>query len=456
MPSLESIMQNSLSAMFAAQAGLTTVSRNIANANTPGYSRQQAVLSSRRPLVLTFGSIGQGVEVANIRRIQDEFLLANLRKQTSRSASYSMTDSTLYEIETILGSVDNDHLGDALNSFFSAWSDLANPPQDPGLKTFVLSQAQSLVADFHAINQSLDDVATGIELAVQAEIAGLNDRLAQVAALNKQVMAAEIGGPEANDLRDRRDTLITEIAAIAEVTVLERDDGSKDLILAGRTMVTRQSYQQLTTRYERDGDDYRMTVLTGNTLREIELSEGRLEGLLTARDVHLRETRDQLDEIARLLIDSVNDLHSQGSSGDTRGLPFFVGDSIGTIDVAEAIKLDPSLIAYSRSGLPGDNDIALAIAALGEQGLGGPGDPGINKVYRDVIIDLAGKRSSYEFLVDNQRNVVASVEAKIASVSGVSMDEEGANMVRYQTTYNAAAKVIATVQELYDTLLRMI
>ena len=73
-----------------------------------------------------------------------------------------------------------------------------------------------------------------------------------------------------------------------------------------------------------------------------------------------------------------------------------------------------------------------------------------------MIIDLAGKRSSYEFLVDNQRNVVASVEAKIASVSGVSMDEEGANMVRYQTTYNAAAKVIATVQELYDTLLRMI
>ena len=204
MPRLESIMENSLSAMFAAQAGLATVSHNIANANTPGYSRQQAVLSSRRPLVLTFGSIGQGVEVANIRRIQDEFLLANLRKQTSRSASYSMTDSTLYEIETILGSVDNDHLGDALNSFFSAWSDLANPPQDPGLKTFVLSQAQSLVADFQAINQSLDDVATGIELAVQAEIAGLNDRLAQVAALNKQVMAAEIGGPEANDLRDRR------------------------------------------------------------------------------------------------------------------------------------------------------------------------------------------------------------------------------------------------------------
>ncbi len=456
MTSLASVMDIGLSALFAAQAGLTGVSHNIANANTPGFSRQQALFAARRPLILSFGALGRGVDVTEIRRIQDDFLLANLRRQSSRRESFAMVDSALTEVEAILGSVDNDHLTSAINDFFAAWSDLANPPIDTSLKSYVLSRALSLVEDFHAVGRSLDEAALDLEQRIESGVVDLNGLLQQVANLNEQIAAAEIGGPQANDLRDRRDLLLTQISELAEVTVHEREDGSVDVILAGRTLVTRGSYQQLATTTQRSGDGYQLTVITADGQHPIELPTGRLEGLMTARDEHLSEVRGQLDEVARYLIDSVNTLHIEGRSGGMLGIPFFVGDSLATIEVAEAIQNDAGLIATSRSGAAGDTDIARAIAALADEGIGGPGDASVSDRYRTVLIDLAGQRSSFAFLTENQNNVVHSVQVKIASVSGVSLDEEGANMIRYQNTYNAAAKVIATVQEMYDSLFAVI
>ena len=456
MTSLASVMDIGLSALMAAQAGLTGVSHNIANANTPGFSRQQALFAARRPLILSFGALGRGVDVSDIRRVQDDFLLANLRRQSSRRDSFAMVDAALTEVEAILGSVDNDHLTSAINGFFKAWGDLANPPIDDSLKANVLSRALSLVEDFQAVGRSLDEVAADLEQRIGSSVVDLNDSLRQVASLNEQIATAEVGGSHANDLRDRRDLLLTQIAEIAEITVHERDDGSVDVILSGRTLVTRGSYQQLATTTLRSDDGNHLTVTTADGQQPIELAGGRLEGLVTARDEHLTRVRGQLDEVARYLIDSVNSLHIEGRSGGLLGIPFFVGDSLATIDVTEAIQNDAGLIATSRSGQAGDTDIARAIAALADEGIGGPGNASVSDRYRAVLVDLAGERSSFAFLLENQNNLVVSVEAKIASVSGVSLDEEGANMIRYQNTYSAAAKVIATVQEMYDSLLAMI
>jgi flagellar hook-associated protein 1 len=455
MPSLASVMDSSLSAMFASQAGLATTSHNIANADSPGYTRQSLLLASRRPLHLPFGSIGQGVDVVTIKRAQDSFLLNNLRSQQSRLASYASVDSALYEIENILGSMDNDHLGSALNEFFGAWSDLATPPADAALKQQVISKALSLVTDFNAISASLDDLESNIEAQVQEELTSLNNLLAQIGELNSQIMSAEIGGQPANDLRDQRDYLVNELSSIAHAQTIERSDGSLDVILNGRTMVTRGDFQQFTTTYRETSQGYRMTVVTEGTFNEVQLPEGRLQGLLTSRDVNVTNIRGQIDGVARLLISSVNALHVQGSTGHSSGLMFFTGNSMHTIAVNPALVEQPELVATSRSGEAGDADIAAAIAALADSSALGT-DLTISDRYRGVLIDVASKRHSYEFLVENQSRSVAAVEGKIASVTGVSLDEEAANMVRYQNTYGAAAKLITTVQALYDSLLKMI
>lgn len=454
--SLATIMDTSLSAMYAAQLGLSTTSHNIANADRPGYTRQSNLLAARRALVLPSGAIGSGVDVVAVRRAHDDFLQASLHTQSARLGSYTAVDSGLVELEQILGSVENDHLGSALTAFFQAWSELGNPPADAsGLKQSVLSKAESLVTDLHNINESLDELESNIEIQVQQEIDTLNSLLTQIGDLNGQIMAGEIGGQTANDLRDQRDLLVTQVSEIAEVTTHLRDDGSLDLILNGRTMITRQSVQQFTTRYERDDHGYRMTVVTANNLRQVDLPNGHLKGLLESRDTYVSDVRAQLDGVVKLLVTSVNDLHSQARTSGGTGLPFFVGDSLHSIEVSEAIRNDSDLIGTSRSGEPGDNDIAREIGDLAT--FAAPGEQKtVGDLYRATLIDLASQRGSFEFLVENQNSAVAAVEAKMASVSGVSLDEEGANMLRYQNSYTAAAKVITAVQEMYDSLLNMI
>lgn len=456
MSGLNSIMDTSLSALFAAQAGLATTGHNIANANTEGYSRQETLFTARRPDMTAVGAIGRGVEIQGIRRVQDEFVLNNLRSQTARGESYASVDSALSEIESILGSVDNDHLGNAFSNFFKAWNAMSQPPITDSMKENVVSSAVSLVTDLHSVDDSLTALETNIESSIQLEIGNLNRLLTQVADLNKQIMAAESGGAIANDLRDQRDLLITQVSAIAEVSVHEREDGTKDVILAGRTMVTRDNVTTFESTYEETPDGYRMTVVTGGTKRAVTLSTGKLEGLLASRDVHVRDVRQQLDGLAKKLIDEVNYLHTQGRTANSSGLEFFTGTSLHTIDVSQALQSNSALVATGRTGAAGDNDIALAIANLGNVSSGSTGDQTVNDVYRALLTDLASNRSTYEFMVQNQQNVVASLETKMASVSGVSLDEEGAAMVRYQNSYQAAAKVVTTVQTLYDTLMNMV
>jgi flagellar hook-associated protein 1 FlgK len=456
MSGLNAIMDNSLSALLAAQAGLATTGHNIANAHTPGFNRQDVIFGTRQPEVLAYGAIGRGVEVMGIRRIQDEFLLGNLRAQTSRLHSYAAVDTALYDIEGILGSVDNDHLGDALNNFFEAWNDLAQPPFNSSLKMNVVAKAETLVTDFRAIDEALQRLQADLELRIQAETENLNRLLQDIGELNRQVMMAETNGHPANDLRDQRDLKITQLSELAEVSVLERDDGSKDIILAGRTMVARDRVTQFEGIYRPDGDSYTFAVVTEGNQQDVALSPGRLEGLLAARDIHIREVREQLDSVARQLITEVNELHTQGLAAGGRGVMFFTGDSMHTIGVNEALVNNETLVATGRTGTAADNDISLALADLGRNSFYGSARKSVSESYRSVITDVAGNLGSFEFMVENQQSVVASLSARMASVSGVSLDEEGANLVRYQNSYNAAAKVIATVQEMYDTLLNIV
>lgn len=456
MPGLNSIMDASLSALFAAQAGMATTGHNIANANTPGYSRQDVSFAARRPDILPYGALGRGVEVQGIRRLQDEFLLKNLRVQSSRLASYTSVDAALYEVESILGSVDNDHLGNAMNEFFAAWNTLATPPFVESNKYNVVATAESLVRDFHAINDSLDDLEANIEDNIQLEITNLNGLLAGVAEMNEQIMAAEANGEPANDLRDQRDLLINQISEIAEVSVLEREDGTKDIILAGRTMVSRGSVTHFQSTYVRDDDGYKMAIVTQGRMNEVHLSPGKLEGLMTSRDVQVQQVREGLDAVAAQLIREVNELHVQGRTDSSSGLSFFSGDSMHTIGINQAIVSNNLLVATGSTNADGDNSIAEAIANLTNQSADGAGSTTIGDQYRSLLTTVASRRSSFEFLVENQQNVVDSLETKMASVSGVSLDEEGANMVRYQNSYNAAARVISTVQEMYDTLMNMV
>lgn len=457
MSGLSTAMNTSLSALFAAQVGMSTTGHNIANANSPGFSRQQVMTSPRQPVVMPWGAIGRGIDIDNIRRVQDEFLAKNLRVQTSRMTSYEAVDSALAEVEGILGSVDNDQIGSAMTNFFGAWNDLSQASIQADLKDNVVTMAQNLVRVMHSIDDSLTDLERNIEESLQGEIASLNSMLTEVGRLNEQIMSAEVGGQTANDMRDRRDSLLLEISTLAEVTALEREDGSVDVILAGRTVVARDSVTLFETIERRTGDGgAEAVIVTMGTNREVALPPGKLQGMLEARDIHVDQVRESLNDVADKLIREVNSLHNQGRTSQSSGLSFFTGDSLHTIDVNPALAERPSLVATGRTSAESDNDLALAIANLMNESADGTGAETVGDAYRSTLIGVASKRASFEFIVENQQNMVDSLEAKMASVSGVSLDEEGANMMKYQNSYTAAARVITVVQGMYDTLLNMV
>lgn len=456
MSGLTSIMDTSLSALFAAQAGLATTSHNIANSNDANFSRQQVMVSTRRPTIMSYGAIGRGVQIDGVRRIQDDFLAANLNTQSARLAAHVAVDSALYEVEAILGSVDNDHMGTSLTNFFNAWNALSQPAVNEDLKGNVVTMAESLVLDFRSVNESLDDLAANIERTIGAEIDNLNRLLAGVGDLNDQIMRTEATGVSANDQRDQRDALIGAISQLAEVSAIEREDGSKDLIMAGRTVVARGSVTYFETLQRSDGRGTQTSIVTADNHKEVALPEGKLAGLLASRDEHVTRVRDQLDDVATKLIREVNALHTQGRTGTSSGLVFFTGDSLHTIEVNASLKHNSQLVATGRTGEAGDNSLALEIANLVNVSADGDGEQTILEAYRSTINDTAGKRSSFAFLVESQQDVVLALAAKRQSISGVSIDEEGANMVKYQNSYNAAAKVITAVQEMYDVLLNMV
>jgi flagellar hook-associated protein 1 FlgK len=456
MSSLASIMDASLSGMLYARVAMQTVSHNIANANTPGFSRQDVLAAAKRPLQLAYGSLGRGVSVEQVRRLTDAFLLQKHRTQSSRMASYEQVDGALGEIEAIFGSVSNDHLGKSLTEFFNAWSDLAAPPINDSLKPYVVTKAQSLVTDLRSTDSSLRELERSLNDDLAREVANLNGLLAQVADLNRQILYVESSAAEANDLRDQRDVLIDEVSRLARVSVLERDDGTVDLIIRGRTVVTRGEAQALELRRDFGEAGETASIVTREGGVPVELDEGKLQGLIEARQSQVTMARERLDELAGLLIARVNELHTQGRTAGSSGILFFTGDSAATIALNPAIATDYDLVATSRSGLEGDNDIARAIANLATQPLDGEGSLSLMDRYNALVVDLASERSSFQFLLENQRNVVETLTARIESVRGVSLDEEGANLVRFQNAYEASARVVTAATEMFDTLLNMI
>ena len=450
--SLNSIMNTSLSGMNYARTALETTSHNTVNVNTPGYSRQKVDVTTMPGTHMSYGILGSGTLVTGIRRQTDQMLISQYRDQQSILAGYDQMDLTLQNVETIFGSVDNNHMGKALNDFFTSWSDLASPPVNDSTRPAVISTARTLVADIQSTHAQLADLESALNDQMIDQVGTLNNMLDGVAELNRQILASESHQVTANDLRDQRDELLVAISAITKADVMEREDGTVDVAIGGRTMVSRDMASSLSI--IKDPASGTLRVTPEGSRDEIALSDGSLAGLVMARDTQVCDARESLDELAADLIQQVNELHRQGRSTGGSGLNFFTGEGAADIGVSTALADDPTLIAISRSGLAGDTDLAREIADLS---LAAPdGGKSVVARYDTLVVDLASSVSAVRFQCETQAQVVDSVATRLESVRGVNTDEEAANLMRYQNAYEAAARVVQVVQQMFDTLLNMV
>lgn len=456
--SLNSIMRIGLSGMFAAGTSLQTTGHNIANASTAGYSRQRTLTGTQRGQALTYGVLGTGTMVLDVRRMTDEFLTGRLRAQDARLSQFDTVDMALGDVEAIFGSVENNHLGTAMSEFFNAWSSLATPPVSLTLQEHVADTADRLASDFRNMSASLDELSNDLDARLENGVGRLNALLTNVADLNRLIVMTESAATSANDLRDQRSLVLDEIAQLTQSEAIERDDGTVDVLIGGRTVVTREHVQALNISRE-DGDGSgagraRVTTVAGGYA--VEVGEGSLRGLIEARDEQVLHARERLDAVAAALIERVNALHAQGQTPGGSGVLFFTGDSAANIALNPALMADPTRVAASRSGLEGDTDLAREIAALGQSGTSVVDGQSLTELFNSLVLDLASRSAASGDRLSAQSQIVESLGTRLDSIRGVSLDEEAANLALFQNAYEANAKVIAMVQDMFDTILTMV
>ena len=455
--SLNSIMNSSLSGMHLARAGLQTTSHNISNAGTAGFSRQELMIGSRIGANTSYGILGAGAEGTGVRRITDSFLVDRMRSQGARLTHYSQMDTTLYDIETVMGSVEGGAVSGAINDFFSSWNDLATPPANDALRHSVLHSSQRLAEEFSNLAINLNSLADDLDLQIEAGVSELNARLEAVAILNQQILTTEAGSSIANDLRDQRELILSEIGALTDIDIQSRNDGTVDVIINGRAVVVRNEAERLTVRRDEGGNGQpgRFIITTGERGQEISIGQGHLSALIESRDVNVLGALENLNEIAATFIDKINELHIQGETHNGHGVMLFTGTNALDMQVNTAVENDKSLIATSRNGFDGDTDLAKEISAMSNTAFDESGNT-LGNIFTGMVVDFASRSGSRQFMVESQLQVVQSLENRLEGLRGVSMDEEAANMARYQNAYDASARMVSVVQEMFDTLFNMV
>lgn len=456
-----------LRALQAQQTGIDVTSHNVANANTDGFSRQNVNLATTTPFAepsmnrpSTAGQLGTGVIAKNIERARDGFLDGQWRTESSSLANATNRQDALEQVEVVLDEPQGVGLNDLLNKYYKAWNDLTNDPgaDAQSVRATVVQQAISLTQSFNRISNQLVSVRDGLDGQVKDDVADVNDITDQIYAINTSIAKIELTGQTANDFRDRRDVLLDKLSSLVGATSTENPDGSIIVSMGGQVLVNGVTGKTNLVAVPNAGNSNYVDIKYGTAAGPAAtIGTSGIDGRLTARDTLVPKYQAQLDTIAANLISATNTIHQTGfdTSGNPGGV-FFTGTNAATINVSTAIQNNSQLIAASNTaGAQGNNETALAIAKLQTQ-MSPPLPSGTvtsDAGYNSLVAGLGTDSRSAQNQVATQQSLVDLLQRRREATSGVSLDEEATNMVRYQRAYEAAARVMTTYDEMLDKLI---
>jgi len=426
-------LQTALRGILAQQQALDITGHNIANANTVGYTRQQAVLTPTpaysNPGAMP-GQIGTGVDVTSYQRIRDEFIDTQLHAQTMRQGYYGALQDGLSQVETSLAEPSDNGISSLLQGFWSSWQDLSNNPESAGTRQALVQSAASLADGFRQLSSQLTTIQSQAGQNVTQTLSEINSATASIAQLNDSIMKAKVVGDTPNDLMDQRDMLVDQLSQLVNVTRVDNPDGTIDLKVGSTSLVT--------------GAASTPRVETDFTAGDI--TAGKLAGLIQVRDVVVPQQLSDLNGIASQLITAVNAVHTSGVDlNGNPGVAFFTGTSAADIAVSAPVAADPSLVAASANGQPGDPTNALKIAALQTSTT-------INTDYQRFVTKVGSDSRDATRTYNNAKSLADSLESRRQSVSGVSLDEEMTNLVRFQRGFQASARALTAMDDMIDLL----
>lgn len=352
--SLINLLNIGKSAIFANQAAINVTGNNIANVNTPGYTRQEAVLQIATPIVpVAGGYLGMGVNVASIERRYDRFISGQLLGQEQNYGKSATMDQVLGQVEQVFNGNGGEGLSSAINAFFDDWQSLSANPTDTTQRTVLLSDANNFVTAAKQMESSLLGTLKDVNKAISDAAGQINDIATDIARLNGQIVQVESGGgsAKANDLRDARDQLVTQLSGLVDINTLEDKNGSLTVTLGMRNLVDRETVNPLTAIKTAAGD-------AGLSLDGVDvtsrITKGSVGGLLASRDALASGPLADLRRLAAAVTNEMNTLHSAGVGLDgTTGNDFFTPLSLSSTrssagaSVTSATITDPSALTLS-------------------------------------------------------------------------------------------------------------
>lgn len=464
MADIGKVLYTAQEALLSNLTAINATGSNIANVNTPGYSRVRPVFESVGSQDPQSGREQIGVRIADIERIYDKFLENQMIAQQSALSKFTTREDILSRVESIFNENTGGGINDAIADFFNAWGNLSVDPLSKAKRDMVLSTGDNLARLFNQRVDSLVGLQLNADENIANEIDKLNGYLKDVARYNELVVSAENAGSTAHAVRDQRGLILNEISQIIDINYVEKPDGSIYIYMpdGGKTLVEGFSSWELQAERNDENQNYYDVVDKSDPTKVLNdrIGGGRLGAYLEMRDKDIPSYIDKLDATARAIMDTVNDLHTVGfDQGGDQGVAFFDNDPDNPAATMRVNIADTTLIAAASGDDQADGNNATAITSIKtkiidaeENNLGTTIDGYFNSFIAKIGRDAVDAKQAVirETTIYNQQ-----VEQR-EQLSGVSLDEEMMNLIKYQMAYGAAGKMTATVNELIDTLLNLI
>lgn len=453
MGTLTSALSIALSALTSEKGAMDATANNVANVNTPGYSRVRPVLTENDPVVIAPLTFGTGVSLAKLESLRDPILQLRIGQETQSQGELDAFVTAMQQVEVNFQSSSGD-LGSQLTQFFNSVNQLSTDPVDLSLRQAVLTAAQNLATGFRNTSSNLIRQRSSLDLNVVQDVQQINTLTGQIAQLNGQITNLENLRQDASAFVDQRDVLIQQLSGLIDVASIKSSNGLTLTTSNGTALVAGEENFLLSTQTDAAGVQH---IFSNQTDITAKLNSGALAGTIAVRDNRIPVLLSQLDSLAAGFATAVNSVHRAGFDlNGNAGGDLFTAPPAGGQGAAAALTVaisDPRLVAASSDGSPGSNGNALQLAALHDQSL--VSGQSANEFYGNLVFAVGSDVANGSSDLAASKLILQKLQDQRGSISGVSLDEEAANMILFQRAYDASARIVQTVSEMLDTVIQM-
>jgi len=458
MAGLTQLLNVARDALTAQSYALNVTGQNISNASTPGYVRRVAQLETQNLGTQS----GGGVVAAGLKRVTNDYIERREYQATGMSSAASSRDQTLASLEALFNDGGGTGLGAALSGVFASFSALASNPNDTTTRANVLSAASAFAERANQTGNTISQMQMDLKQKAQDTVDQVNQRAQEIAKLDLQIAQATMQGDDASDLKDQRTQKILNMSGLINTHTFTDGKGNTVVQVAGTTIVDGQHAGSLSLDLNADGSLKLLADQSGGGGSEITqfLTGGTLGGIKEARDKDIFDVSKQLNQFVFDVATAINTQHAAGvgADGSTGRNLFDVGPSTTAardLQVSVDVFDHPDRIAAASNvfSLPGGSDNAVALSKIFDVPIASGGTRTASQAYGDLVGSVGSTRASAQRDVDTHKAILQQVTAMHQSESGVSLDEEMVNLTKFQSSYQAASKMIGVADQLMQTLL---